>query len=156
VACNQVMQAAFPGINSPPTSPSYEKRVRGAPTTVTEDKKENVQHPDLPFHESSPYYRRFRATAADLDPILRTVLPIAPGAGGRAYRATMDDLLVHFLGLEQVDHDFFVGYMSNRRVVVTRMAADDFGLFCADETQLNAFFLALRSFNVQIEDITEM
>jgi hypothetical protein len=131
----------------------YEKRVRGA-TATTEDKKENVQVPY--FHESSPYYRRFRATASDLDPILRTIMPIAPGMGERAYRATMDDVLVHFLGLEQVDHDFFVGYMSNRRVVVTRMAVDDFGLFCADETQVKAFFLALRSFNVQIEDITEM
>lgn len=148
----------FPGVTSLPSPPLKSKKV--AVSATAEDKKENqgTTAAAMPtFAESSPYCRHFRATAADVDPILRTVLPLAPGIGRRVYKVTMDDILIHFMGLKQAENeDLFVGYMQGRRVVVTRMSPDDFGLFCADETQVKAFLLALRSYNVQVQDITRM
>lgn len=122
-----------------------------APLGTTAPESEECKQPEIPFQESSPSYRRFKAWASDVNPILSTVLPIAPTIGERVYKSTMDDILVHNLGLQQADGDVFVGSMLGRRVVVTRMSPNEFGMFCTDEAQSKEFLMTLRSMNVHVD-----
>jgi hypothetical protein len=134
----------FPAMHKAPDLPL------GSARATTPEIKEPPRQ-DLPFHESSPCYHRFRATSSDVMPIMRTVLPIAPSMGERVYRVTMDDILVHNLGLEQTGSDLFVGQRLGGRVVVARMSPDEYGMFCTDEMHSQEVLVALRSFEVQVE-----
>lgn len=133
--------------------PTIHKAPAVEPTAEAPKTEEPKQHHGIPFHESSSCYRRFKATSADVDAILRTVLPLNPSMAEHLYKATMDDVLVHMLGLQQAESDLFVGYMRGRRVVVARMSSDEFGLFCADEAQSQEFLVVLRSMDVRVQDV---
>ena len=108
------------------------------------------------FCGSSAYSGRFFAWPEDyvLLPILRTVLPEFPQVAARTSQAVLDDVLMHELHFEK-NENFFVGDVHGRRVVLFRLAGDQYGIASPDQNVANQILLLLRSFDIQVTEIKE-
>lgn len=113
--------------------------------------QEEQAQPHPSYGGSSAYYKTFYAVPGDLDIVIRTLAPMNPALAERAMTEMMHDILVNQMGLQQADEDVFVGALQGQRIVLARMASNQYSIFCADQDHANQFLALLRSFQAKVE-----